>query len=65
MHRQIDDIAVGSPLGQSLANIFVDCYEALLFKRVKKPLMYYRYIDDIIAAFNDKDECNEFLSHLH
>ena len=40
MHRQIDGIAMGSPLGPSLANIFVGCYDALLFKRVNKPLMY-------------------------
>ena len=58
-HRQIDGVAMGSPL----ANIFVGYYEALLFKRVDKPLMYYRYVDDAFAAFND--ECNEFFSHLN
>ena len=42
MHRQIDGVALGSPLGLSLAKIFVRYYEALLFKRVNKPLMYYR-----------------------
>ena len=41
MHRQIDGVAMGSPLCSSLANIFVEYYEALLFKRVNKPLMYY------------------------
>ena len=55
-------VVIGSLLGQSLANIFVGYYEALLFKRVNKPLMYYRYVDDIFSAFNDEDECNEFLS---
>ena len=61
MHRQIDGVAMGSPL----ANIFVGYYEALLFKRVNKPLMYYRYVDDTFAVFNDEDECNEFFSHLN
>ena len=42
MLRQIDGVAMGSPL----ANIFVTYYEALLFKRVYKPLMYHRYVDD-------------------
>ena len=65
MHRQIDGVAMGSPLGPSLANIFVGYYEALLFKRVNKPLMYYRYVDDTFAVFNDEDECNEFFSHLN
>ena len=32
MHRQIDGVAMGSPLSPSLANIFVGYYEALLFK---------------------------------
>ena len=65
MHRQIVGVAMGSPLGPSLANIFVGYYEALLFKRVNKPLMYYRYVDDTFAVFNDEDECNEFFSHLN
>ena len=65
MHRQIDGVAMGSPLGPSLANIFVGYYEALLFKRVNKPLMYYRYVDDTFAVFNDEDKCNEFFSHLN
>ena len=47
MHRQIDCIAIGSLLGPSLANIFVGYHEALLFKKVNKPLTYYRYVDDI------------------
>ena len=65
MHRQIDDVAMGLPLGPSLANIFVEYSEALLFKRVNKPLLYYRYVDDTFAVFNDEDECNEFFSHLN
>ena len=65
MHPQIDGVAMGSPLGPFLANIFVGYYEALLFKRVNKPLMYYRYIDDTFAVFNDEDECDEFFSHLN
>ena len=63
MHRQIDGVAMGSPLGPSLANIFVGYHEALLFKRVNKPLKYYRYVDDTFAVFNDGDKCNEFFSH--
>ena len=65
MHQQIDGIAMGLPLGPSLANIFVGYHEALLFKRVNKPLMYYQYVDDTFAVFNDEDECNEFFSHLN
>ena len=65
MHRQIDGVAMGSPLGPSLANIFVGYHELLLFKRVNKPLMYYRYVDDTFAVFNDEDKYNESFSHLN
>ena len=65
MHRQIDGVAMGSPLGPSLANIFVGYYEALLFKRVSKPLVYYQHVDNTFAVFNGEDECNEFFSHLN
>ena len=65
MQQQIDSVAMGSPLGPSLFNIFVVYYEALLFKRVNKPFMYYRYVDDTFAVFNDQDECNEFFCYLN
>ena len=44
---------------------FLSAITRLLFKRVNKPIMYCRYGDDTFAAFNDEDECNEFLSHLN
>ena len=65
VHQQTDGVAMASPLGPSLANIFVGYYEALLFKRINKPFMCYRYVDDTFAAFNHEDECNEFFSHLN
>ena len=65
IHGQINGAAISSPLGPSLVNIFVGYYEALLFKGANNPLTYYRYVDDTFAAFNDEEECNEFLSHLN
>ena len=32
MHHQIDEVAMGSPLGPALANIFVGYYETELFR---------------------------------
>ena len=65
MHRQIDGVAMGSPLGPALANIFVGYYEAELFKKVNRPMVYYRYVDDTFAAFNNEENCNAFFSHLN
>ena len=40
IHGQIDGVAMDSSLGPSHANIFVGYYEALLFKKVNKPLIH-------------------------
>ena len=39
MHRHIDRVAMGSPLGPALANIFVGYYESKLFQTTSKPEM--------------------------
>ena len=40
MYRQIDEVAMGSPLGPALANIFVGYYESKLFNKISKPTVY-------------------------
>ena len=65
MYRQIDSVVMGRSLGPVLVNIFVGYYESLLFKRVKKPPMYYRYVDDTFAIFDSENDCDEFLYQLN
>ena len=65
MHRQIDGVAMGSPLGPALATIFVGYQEAKLFNIAKKPLVYSRYVDDTFAVFNNEKDCNTFFIHLN
>ena len=65
MYQQIDGVAMGSPLGPALANIFVGHQEQKLFNVVNRPLAYFRYVDDTFAVFNSEDDCNAFLSHLN
>ena len=65
MHRQIDGVAMGSPLGPAFANIFVGYQEVKLFGNTNKPSAYFHYVDDTFAAFNNEDNCNNFFTHLN
>ena len=65
MYQQHDGIAMGSPLGPILANIFVGFYEEKLFHEVFKPLIYFRYVDDTFALFNTRVDYHSFLGRLN
>ena len=65
MYRQIDGVAMGSPLGPILANIFVGYYEKCFFEKSNKPIMYFRYVDDIFAVFHNRSEADMFLEKLN
>ena len=65
MHRQIDGVAMGSPLVPALANIFVGYQEAKFFNIAKRPLVYFRYVDDTFAVFNNDEDCNTFFTQLN
>ena len=65
MHRQIDGVAMGSPLGPALANIFAGYYKSKLFQTTSKPEMYCCYMDDTFVVFSNEDECDLFLDSLN
>ena len=65
MFRQIDGVAMGSPLGPALANIFVGYYESKLFKEISKPTVYCRYVDDTFSLFHKETEFQKFLNCLN
>ena len=61
---------MGSPLAPVLADIFMGFYESKLLNEynLNKPKFYLRYVDDILAAFdNEQDSLNfsKFLNNRH
>ena len=60
MYKQTDGVAMGSPLGLALANIFIEYYEEKLFSQTQKLPTYFRYVDNTFAIFDHKAEEDEF-----
>ena len=65
MFRQVNGVAMGSPLGPILANIFVGFHERRLFNQSSTALMYHRYVDDTFAIFPSRQDFEDFLEKLN
>ena len=64
MFRQTDGVAMGSPLGPILANIFVGHHEILMAELGNMPMVYTRYVDDTFALFETKQQSVDFFQRL-
>ena len=68
IYDQVDGVAMGSPLGPVLANVFMGFHEnnwILNYSNDKKPLYYARYVDDIFCLFHDEKDSEMFLNYLN
>ena len=66
MFRQIDGVAMGSPLGPVLANIFVGFHEQRLpIKNNSSLLSYCRYVDDTFSLNITRESAGKFLNELN
>ena len=66
-YNQINRVAMGSPLALVLANISMSFYESN-WLNVNKYKFYLRYVDDILAAFDNEQDSLKvsiFLSNRH
>ena len=64
---QIDGVAMGSPLGPSLANIFMSHLEKRYLANCPsefKPVLYRRFVDDTYCLFRDRDHITMFLEYI-
>ena len=67
IYSQTDGVAMGSPLGPTLANIFLCFHEKRWLEscpREFKPLYFKRYVDDIFCLFNSENQVNKFHRYL-
>ena len=65
---QIDGVAMGSPLGPSLANILMSHLEKRYLANCPsefKPVLYRRYVDDTYCLFRDRNHINMFLEYIN
>ena len=58
---------MGSPLAPVLANIFMGFYESKWLHEfnLNKPNFYLRYVDVILAAFDNGQDSLDFLNKSH
>ena len=66
--RQIDGVAMGSPLGPHLANAFLCYHESTWLDNCPlsyAPILYARYVDDIFVLMRSKESILHLVNYLN
>ena len=58
-------MAMGSPLGPLLANVFMSSIEENLQQEGKLPSFYQRYVDDALTIMQNIERASNFLDTLN
>ena len=67
-YEQTDGVSMGSPLGPTLANVFLCHWEEIWLKKCPtkfKPVYYKRYMDDTFLLFSSKDHYKKFFRYIN
>ena len=67
-YSQIDGVAMGSPWGPTLANVFLCHHEKKCLNDCPnnfKPLFYKRYVDDILVLFKKSEHVQFFVNYMN
>ena len=66
-YDQIDGVAMGSPLGPIVANLFTGYHEQKWLESFEECelILYHRYVDDIICFFNSESDTDKFFVFLN
>ena len=67
-YQQVDGVAMGSPLGPSLTNIFLGHNEMKWLAECPvdcKPIYYKRYVDDIFLLFSNIESVDKFKQYMN
>ena len=67
-YSQINGVAMGSPLGPTLANLFLAYHEENWLNNCPvqfKPTFFRRYVDDIFLLFDSHDHIKKFLKYMN
>ena len=67
-YEQCDGVAMGSPLGSTLANAFMCHLENIWLENFPahfEPILYRRFVDDTFLLFRTKDHNEKFKSYLN
>ena len=67
-YEQIDGVSMGSPLGPTLANVFLCHWEEIWLNKCSvkfKPLYYKRFMDDTFLLFSSMDHIKKFFRYIN